>query len=1465
MNRYIRNLVSIMLSIVIMTAFMPAETAWSVSDASNESVTEAAEDHAASIGSDENEDPEEVPEDQGETVSEDGQSEEKEDSEESIEEDNEEAADKDENDDTVNDPDASVDNMPDEIGPAEVSAAGADEAGITVDDAIGHGSVVLTETEDGYSGTATPDDGYDLASIRQIWTDAENAEHEQYLEYTEEADGSYSFTVTAVDDPSVVTAYFYDLDKWDGAVDLTWYDPDESEYEISTPAQLAGLAAVTNGMVDDDVTEEYMIKDPEGRSYSDGKYSHQYVSTEPAEADLLTPNHAEGAGQVRDIVWRLPEVEHRKLGEDDIHNDFLYRTVRLTADLDMGDKNWTPIGGKYSMNNDAKGDEDSKVVDTRFQGVFDGQGHTVTINCDRYAPKGFAYAMEIALVGYLGGGVDYANGYPKDTYMDYAEYWVPTVRNVVVRGKVIGRRMVAGVVGRTGETNYGVLVENCANYADVYASDMRGCAGIVGAAWGKTMIRNCYNAGTIRSEFNERGGIIGSNGYEGTGTREPAGADIYNCYNIGKTGINKGDDNDPEYDGQEIGVDGNAFAGYTVSNCYYLEPEEPIADKTGYSTGTSNKNSRARVTDSVRSADIRSPEILELLNANGRVFEEDTGNINNGYPVLYFQNASSQASATVTLVQTDGGTVSSHSDLTEVPYGTTIDLAANADEGKRLTGYKVTSEQGSIMIPSNGFFTVTGDDVTIEGVFGDSGSSVLSFIDENSGADYYVKVEKIHDNGDHTELHSGDAVYGGDIITITTVPKNITEVQPDIKDLEYTGKFFDPAYTPGSLTIKSTAGTKKYEVTGLTDVVDITVKPKTQGKRWTTVADTGWYSEDMDSFTISSAKELAGVAKLCNSGESFEGKTIILGSDISLENTPENSGDEYGSERNWIGIGNVNNPFKGTFDGKGHTVKCMHRNFADGYCPGDNGGLFGVTDGAVIRNVTVEGGTYINSEGVSDSCGFENGATGGSIAGEANNTVIENCKGSVPMYKASEAGGIAGSLEGSSRIVNCSSDSVINGANGRIGGIAGTVTDDGPVIEGCVFSGSIDSEGSRIGGILGTGEYYGAEIVRCVNNADITVTMKSASSNMFAAGGIIGYAAGPVICRQSVNTGSIKGYQKAFSLGGIAGTVTKGTIEDCYNTGSVYSESSAEKAATSGIANADTNRFNSAVIRNCYNAGSVTVSSGYKGKAAGAVAEGNTTKNVFEKIYCTTTSASSIGGSAGIAGKTVKDAELKALNVTLGDAFAVDKNNINGGFPVLAWQDPAAVATVKAISIKRSGSDSLTVTWTAAGPRDGFELQRSVNGGAWSAVYNGNAASYTNKGLAAGSKYSYRVRAFRVSGGTSSFSDWSKAVSVELLPPAMKISSVKNPKKGTAVIKWKRMKGAAGYVIYRSTSKKGKYKKAATVKVTKKNKSKKTLSFTNKKLKKKKTYYYKIVYYKKISGKTVYSEMSAPKSVKIKK
>ena len=83
-------------------------------------------------------------------------------------------------------------------------------------------------------------------------------------------------------------------------------------------------------------------------------------------------------------------------------------------------------------------------------------------------------------------------------------------------------------------------------------------------------------------------------------------------------------------------------------------------------------------------------------------------------------------------------------------------------------------------------------------------------------------------------------------------------------------------------------------------------------------------------------------------------------------------------------------------------------------------------------------------------------------------------------------------------------------------------------------------------------------------------------------------------------------------------------------------------------------------------------------------------------------------------------------------------------------------------------------------------------------------------------------------------------------------------KKRTAVISWKKVKGASGYEVYRSTKKNGKYKKIKTIKKAG------TVRFTDKKLKKGFAYYYKVRAYRKTAVAKVYGNDSAAKKVKIK-
>ena len=89
--------------------------------------------------------------------------------------------------------------------------------------------------------------------------------------------------------------------------------------------------------------------------------------------------------------------------------------------------------------------------------------------------------------------------------------------------------------------------------------------------------------------------------------------------------------------------------------------------------------------------------------------------------------------------------------------------------------------------------------------------------------------------------------------------------------------------------------------------------------------------------------------------------------------------------------------------------------------------------------------------------------------------------------------------------------------------------------------------------------------------------------------------------------------------------------------------------------------------------------------------------------------------------------------------------------------------------------------------------------------------------------------------------------------PVIRMAAAVNKK---ATLTWKKVKGAAGYQVYRSMRKNGKY---VCVK-----KNLKAAKYTDKKLKKGKTYYYKVRAYKKVSGKTITGAYSAIRKVKVK-
>jgi hypothetical protein len=390
---------------------------------------------------------------------------------------------------------------------------------------------------------------------------------------------TYTFAMPTSD--VVVEASFEPIEEggWDGTtIDVSWYDAAEVEFHLSTPEELMGLAAIVNGIYNKDITT--VIGDDENT---------KIVANVEGEAPPQGDSQSTSAYH---------------FGADDFNGKIVY----LDADIDMGGvANFMPIGGQYLM----EPNDYSTKLSSSFNGTFDGQGHWVTnIYASRQCTtENFGDGTSIALIGRLGCH----DGDPQSIWPDS-----PAVRNVAVSGYVRGNRSVGGIVGKIGKTKAGGIIENCANFATVVATDAKGTGGIVGASWNGGVLRNCFNVGDVTGGW-PAGGISGSN--------EIA---IENCYSIGTIASDAGN----RYT-QAIGTDnGGALWGYAVNNCWYLEGSAPNG---GYYNGSSSAVSGVVNDGALSAEEMKAASFIETLNAGGDAFVSDLEGeaaLNGGYPIL---------------------------------------------------------------------------------------------------------------------------------------------------------------------------------------------------------------------------------------------------------------------------------------------------------------------------------------------------------------------------------------------------------------------------------------------------------------------------------------------------------------------------------------------------------------------------------------------------------------------------------------------------------------------------------------------------------------------------------------------------------------------------------------------------------------------------------------------------------------
>ncbi|UKK48436.1 hypothetical protein L6475_00265 [Prevotella sp. E9-3] len=227
-----------------------------------------------------------------------------------------------------------------------------------------------------------------------------------------------------------------------------------------------------------------------------------------------------------------------------------------------------------------------------------------------------------------------------------------------------------------------------------------------------------------------------------------------------------------------------------------------------------------------------------------------------------------------------------------------------------------------------------------------------------------------------------------------------------------------------------------------------------------------------DPYQIKNANQLKSITKALNAH-------FVLTADITLNEDANGSG--------WDPIGKKENPFTGTLDGQGHTIKNMWMKR-----PTTNGvGLFGYINNATISRVILE----------TDDNGIKGAKSVGGICGYGQgNSSFNKCAVKGNIAGNEYIGSICGETNGSVTISECYSEGSITGTQSYdyVGGIVGVASPNLTTITECY------SKASLKGGLC-DGVSFGGTHSQCYYAGKVSNTNSNIMDGKFTCGGIYTY------------------------------------------------------------------------------------------------------------------------------------------------------------------------------------------------------------------------------------------------------------------------------------------------------------------------------------------------------------------------
>ncbi len=853
------------------------------------------------------------------------------------------------------------------------------------------------------------------------------------------------------------------------------------------------------------------------------------------------------------------------------------KTVRLTKDVDLssvcgGDVSWEPIG---------------RAWDITFDGVFDGDGHSIT---------GL----------FISGSSDYAGLFGHVT---------GTVRKLNVSGSVSGGNYVGGIAGCC----YGSL-ENCSFSGTVSGGDYVG--GAVGCAAKDSKIISCSSSASVGGFGTGIGGIVGwANNVVGQVSRSDALSDT-DSEDLGTGLIEK-----CSFSGKVTGV--SPF-GHGIATSDEASGTITITVVDNAFGGIVGWNNGSTVRDCSNSGEVNGDDFAGGIagdSSNGGRIENciNTGKVT-GASMLNGGITGRLAEGAISGCRNSGAVTGG--DFTGGIAGA-ADKYSTFTGCENLTGAAVTGGEytGGVVGIANCAITDCSNSGSVEGAYGVGGVVGWTIRD----------VRNCHNTKDATVTGTrGDGRTGGVAGNAYGIIENCSNagtvngtdyvggiagyIRTTVKNSSNTGAVSGDASVGGVIgsaesTSVVTGCTNGGKVTGKTytgGVVGIALCVVRNCSNLSSASVTG-----METYTGGVVGYLAGYGKaelLSNSGK-VEGVRYVggligmfQGSISGVTNNGPVSGEDYvGGVTGYAEIINDchnNAEIKGNMDTggvagacNGEMTSCTNSGPVSGY--GIVGGVAGGGKAKFKDDVnkgTVTGtGLYL----------------GGVIGYASSGAEISGCSNESTVSGEMTVGGVVGCQASKGSLSDCHNTGSVSGTTQNAGGIIGEAFSP---ITGCTNAGSVSGL-NVTGGIVGAGQ-IGSSVDNCQNLV---------SAKIKAEGGTAGGIAGLTTCAVTAcsNAGTVECENN--SCGGIAGYALLGAkVASCSNTGKVNG-SLYVGGVVGMLGEFEDGADPSGTVENCTNSGTVT-----GGQATGGVIGGcnGTVKGCESSKF--PTGGSSTGGVAGL-------------------------------------------------------------------------------------------------------------------------------------------------------------------------------------------------------------------------------------------